>query len=281
MAKALSACASRGLSPDGAQKALNGLRDAGMGAAELLFGSEIKAPEGISPEDAMAEREAKRARTPKILGDWMALAAKDPDKAQEAFYSARDWAREAEWGTWGAMPEDAGWRDVMARQKRWHEMVQQRERSEKSAISWDGLSPGWSDPQTGFSAVPLTDGGMLWDEGKAMRHCVSSYASECEQGNSRIFSIRKDGERFGTAEVKVSDGSFKVVQFKGLCNRLIEDERAWAAANAAAAQCRAAMSAKKSAENERIDPDITSKLLARRGALAAEPGPAPAPPALG
>jgi hypothetical protein len=240
-AQALSCCASRGLDARGAEMALAVMKKAGHRDTWQIFGSQAQAPEGTPAADVEAENQAKAARAPKILGDWVALAAKSPEKASDALSLASDWARNAEWGAWSAMPEGAGWAQVMMEQKRWHEMVQARERSEKSAVSWDGLSPGWSDPQTGFSAVPLTDGGMLWDEGKAMHHCVSSYDQECAQGRSRIFSIRKDGERFGTAQVRLEDGSCEVVQFKGVHNAKIHDERAWAAANGAAAQCALAL----------------------------------------
>lgn len=264
MARALSACAARGMDAEAAQGALAALRHSGSLSGAGVFGSQVEAPEGASSEEAAAEREAKRARAPKILGDWLALAAKSHDKAIEAFQSVRDWHREAEWGVWQQMPESAGWGELMARQKRWHEMVQERERSERAGISWEPLSPGWSDPATGFSAVPLTDGGMLWDEGKAMRHCVSSYASDCEEGDCRIFSIRKEGERFGTAEVRIGDGSFEVVQFKGYCNRPIEDERAWAAARAAARQCQEAVALKSAAISEISEGGLADKLRSRR-----------------
>ena len=272
LAMALSLCSARGIDPKGTQTALGLLRSIER-FVDHLFGEKVEAPEGTPPEQLERERLAKAARLPKIMGDWLALAAKNPQKARQEFGQARDWARQAEWGEWSQMPQDAGWREVMARQKRWHEMVEARQRSEKAQVSWDGLSSGWSDPQTGFSAHPLTDGGMLWDEGKAMHHCVSSYARYCEQGECRIFSIRKDGERFGTAEVKIDDGSFEVVQFKGRYNAEIDDERAWAAAKAAAAQCKEAMEQKM----KEPDPSVSTKLQARReGAVGARAGAAPA-----
>jgi hypothetical protein len=282
VARALSACAARGMDGPSAERALKAFFE-NSDARDTVFGFKLKAPDHAQASEVERERLAKELRMPRILGDWLSLAAKNPNKAVEALSQARDWARDAEWGAWSEMPENAGWQEVMTRQKRWHEMVQTRERSEKAAKSWDGMSPGWSDPQTGFSAIPLTDGGMLWDEGKAMHHCVSSYDEECEEGRSRIFSIRKDGERFGTAEVRVDDGSFKVVQFNGAYNKPIDDERAWAAAKGAAAQCKEAARmapSPKTALNLQEEESILRRLIARRlpEVAAAEPRVPMAPP---
>lgn len=57
----------------------------------------------------------------------------------------------------------------------------------------------------------------LMDEGKRMRHCVSSYAENIKAGKSSIWSLRRDGVRALTVEV--DNKARKVVQARGVCNR--------------------------------------------------------------
>lgn len=58
----------------------------------------------------------------------------------------------------------------------------------------------------------------LVNEGRAMRHCVASYHSLCERDICAIFSLRINGERTGTIEVRGKN----VVQARGPCNRELD-----------------------------------------------------------
>lgn len=182
----------------------------------------------IPAADQLAEAEAFRAKAPLILTRMFDKAlAEGWDRAWPALELVNDWISNAEWGIWRELPDNISWAEANRRQKEWHDMILRRERSEKESIVWDSLVGSSANPQTGFSSIPLTDGGMLWDEGKAMHHCVSSYAHTCLEGHSRIFGILKNGEHFGTLELELSDsGEWRNVQFNGKCNAVIDDERA-------------------------------------------------------
>lgn len=91
----------------------------------------------------------------------------------------------------------------------------------------------------GFKFVPLRSGIMLYEEGRAMHHCVSSYSRDVVLNGARIFSIMGPrGRRLATVEyrrdksrgpstsvirrvVTITSGPLKgyqPVQIKGPCN---------------------------------------------------------------
>lgn len=82
----------------------------------------------------------------------------------------------------------------------------------------------------------LTESRKLMEEGKAMKHCVSSYAFYCSIGKSAIFSLRKYSggilmDIMATIEVNLS--LRRIVQAKGKMNKSISVEarkhlEAWA-----------------------------------------------------
>ena len=73
----------------------------------------------------------------------------------------------------------------------------------------------------------LTGSKLLSDEGKTMRHCVSSYVHYCVAGKTAIFSLRKYSmglltDRLATIEVNLSVR--RIVQAKAKMNKKISDE---------------------------------------------------------
>lgn len=82
----------------------------------------------------------------------------------------------------------------------------------------------------GYQVVALNTGRALYEDGRAMHHCVYSYAGDIIRGRARIFSVRdKDGKRVATIEYNkmVTSGlritgshtvAWQVVQAKGPCN---------------------------------------------------------------
>jgi hypothetical protein len=67
-----------------------------------------------------------------------------------------------------------------------------------------------------------------------MRHCVSSYASRIKEGKCSIWSLRCDGVRALTIEVKNNER--RIAQTRGKCNRFAKPLelgilRRWALAN--------------------------------------------------
>jgi hypothetical protein len=100
-----------------------------------------------------------------------------------------------------ALPKKFNWGFLMNAQARWHEAQQDREfsASREAEMAWaTGLAP-FAEGE--FSAEPLASAGALFDEGRAMKHCVFSYADRCYSGGTRIVSIRRGGERVSTLEL--------------------------------------------------------------------------------
>ena len=63
----------------------------------------------------------------------------------------------------------------------------------------------------------------LFDEGRAMRHCVASYEHSCVSGRSAIWSMgleRNDGRRKPVLTVEVAVGRKLICQVRGKANRL-------------------------------------------------------------
>jgi hypothetical protein len=72
-------------------------------------------------------------------------------------------------------------------------------------------------PAHKWTFIELTSGKDLYLEGKAMRHCVSSYAGRCASGHSAIVSLRCNVERRVTIEI--NPRTLQIVQIKGTYNR--------------------------------------------------------------
>lgn len=94
----------------------------------------------------------------------------------------------------------------------WHDELA-RASSEKAYLLTHKI--GWNDvidygdlPRRriidGYEIVALQSGAVLHAEGADMHHCVASYAGNVIRGFSRIFSVRKDGQRIATFEISKS-----------------------------------------------------------------------------
>lgn len=76
----------------------------------------------------------------------------------------------------------------------------------------------------GVEFIPLLSGQELFEEGKAMHHCVGTYASFVTNGKSYIYSVRKNGKRVATLELKraqdpyTRDTKYEIGQIRAECN---------------------------------------------------------------
>lgn len=73
----------------------------------------------------------------------------------------------------------------------------------------------------GYDFVALRSGAALFEEGRAMRHCVSTYTRRVMLGDSRIYSVRQDGLRVATLELYPIPGTtpqYGIAQLKSHCN---------------------------------------------------------------
>lgn len=227
---AMSVCSACGVGPEKTEELLERI----LLHKDALLNRFFKEPEppaasGVFAADVAAESEAFKTKSPILLAKIFENILRQENSAAgwNTVTQTMDWLANAEWGVWRELPASILWDDANRRQKEWHEMILRRERSEKESVAWESLTGVESNKQAGFTSIPLTDGGMLWDEGKAMHHCVSTYANCCSKGSTRIFSILKDGERFATLEIKWGrDGQWQRGQLNGKCNMIIVDERA-------------------------------------------------------
>jgi hypothetical protein len=92
-----------------------------------------------------------------------------------------------------------------------------------------------SAPPVSWEMTELTDGEQLRSEGRALRHCVASYARECWRGESRIWSLRRRrGQSVRSiATIQVIPRRRAIVQARGFRNRWLtpremEFVRMWA-----------------------------------------------------
>jgi len=81
----------------------------------------------------------------------------------------------------------------------------------------------------------LVDSGALHTEGRAMRHCVYSYANRCRRGETTIWSLRLriNGEEKRMATIEVDPRRRSIIQARAKCNlrpgvRSLEIIRQWA-----------------------------------------------------
>jgi hypothetical protein len=77
-----------------------------------------------------------------------------------------------------------------------------------------------------FHIIQLTTAKELVEEGKALRHCVASYAGRAAKGQCSIWSMRLENPETGAFERKVTvelSRKRHIVQVRGLQNRLPDD----------------------------------------------------------
>lgn len=78
-----------------------------------------------------------------------------------------------------------------------------------------------------FSLIPLRTAEELEEEGRAMDHCVGTYASEVARGNCVIYSVRRAGRRAATLELRWVYGYDRppiVNQLRGYANAVVGED---------------------------------------------------------
>lgn len=112
------------------------------------------------------------------------------------------------------------WQDIQRRQRAWHEEEPVPEEWHDIVPPPPATWPAWLPVQevAPWRALPLASTAELAEEGAAMRHCVATYAWDCAEGRSAIFSIRLGDERYGTAQYVSHGDTWSLAQFRGLRN---------------------------------------------------------------
>ena len=103
----------------------------------------------------------------------------------------------------------------------WHDALAGRQYSPQNTP----LPEPWSEAAEAekHQFVPIETALELYHEGKAMRHCVTTYAERVRWGDCYIYSMRKDEKRIATVEV-VADGptGVQLGQVAGPCNQRVD-----------------------------------------------------------
>jgi hypothetical protein len=141
-----------------------------------------------------------------------------------------------------ATSRGATWASLMRRQRAWHleDARQNMENRKKSGVrySW---APIVSQLQAGdLEAISLNTSEELWEEGILQRHCVGGYDHNCYLNESRIYSIRRDGDRMATLEVSLRGDKFENRQLYGPGNSKVTDKSVQALAKKILSTCRRA-----------------------------------------
>ena len=76
----------------------------------------------------------------------------------------------------------------------------------------------------GFNILPISNAGDLYLEGRAMHHCVGTYADRVHWGDVYIFSISKGQQRFATVELRRRGVGVEIGQIRGPCNSAVPKE---------------------------------------------------------
>ncbi|KVP65589.1 hypothetical protein WJ96_04270 [Burkholderia ubonensis] len=124
-----------------------------------------------------------------------------------------------------ATTKGATWASLMRKQHVWHMEEARREMERrKEADGCLGWAPMVQMLQQGdLEAISLNNSDDLWEEGTAMSHCVGGYDQACYQNESRIYSIRRNGERVSTLEIRRVAGKLTIGQNYGPGNSIIKD----------------------------------------------------------
>jgi hypothetical protein len=83
------------------------------------------------------------------------------------------------------------------------------------------VEPRTRETQLDWSIVELLNRSALYAEGRAMHHCVHSYATKCLRGDSTIWSLRlrTDGQEKRMATIEVHPHRRVIMQVRAQCNR--------------------------------------------------------------
>lgn len=125
-----------------------------------------------------------------------------------------------------ATAKGATWASLMRKQRAWHA---EQVRLEVERRKESGACYGWaplvqSIVQDDLEAISLNDSDELWEEGGVMHHCVGGYDQSCYHNKSRIYSIRRAGERVATLEIRLVGTKWTIGQLYGAGNSRVTDK---------------------------------------------------------
>ncbi len=109
----------------------------------------------------------------------------------------------------------------------WHELLALHLNLGPCALADTWLKPACV---AGYEFVPLDSAAAIADEAAAMKNCIRTYADDLAHDHTRLWSMRRDGQRVATLETSTGqDPLLNVVQIKGPENAEVPREVSWAA----------------------------------------------------
>jgi hypothetical protein len=125
-----------------------------------------------------------------------------------------------------ATTKGATWASLMRKQHVWHREEARREMERRKeaggCVAWSALVQWFQ--QGDLEAFSLNNSDDLWEEGAAMVHCVGGYDERCFHNQSRIYSVRRKGERVATLELRFDDRQWTIGQLYGPGNTVVKDK---------------------------------------------------------
>lgn len=107
-------------------------------------------------------------------------------------------------------------RTVRVLSRDWHEAVAKGMR-ESACVQFP--RPWLSGARIGgFRILPITDSGTLYLEGKALHHCVATFADDIVRGDKYLYSVRREHERVATLELRAGESGIRLGEMRALCN---------------------------------------------------------------
>lgn len=187
---------------------------------------------GTTPTTEWVRRYLRTQRAGLVPPAWFDRAALDWAMARDegtrkeflrySYTNALDWLREYQESghTPDANQRRLGWVWIQHQSERWHRDAPQRPSPTNKV--WHSLVQAYNDGP--YRVIPLTSTEMLVTEGRRMHHCVGRkyYVNLCARGESRIFSIEKNGERVSTVQLVPYNGLWRVYMNNGIANRPAE-----------------------------------------------------------
>jgi len=155
-------------------------------------------------------------------------------KLKRYLSNTRDLSRIIDWflaeGRERGLPDkSATWDSLIRASNAWHAQFEEARiqdipiptnKAAAALPSWESLLGTMEI--AGVSIKPLTSVSALKEEGKAMRHCVASYAARCSTRNFRIFSLTNGkGARSTLCICPDSAGRWLVLEHSGVQNGLV------------------------------------------------------------
>jgi hypothetical protein len=136
-------------------------------------------------------------------------ASPDDDRARNVAYEQLnalvgdvfDCAAAQPTGFWAGLDKKDPWASAMRQHETWAQQERDRQAHANPSLLRKWRAEIGRMAHGRVEANELSVGIDLFNEGKAMSHCVGSYAERCFSGSSRIFSVRIDASRQSTLEL--------------------------------------------------------------------------------